>query len=103
MEESKIVAAVGTATATEKKGNPIELLMAAEVLKVSEEASAIWKDPDLSVEEKSKRIKELTSDDNVRARKLAARSAYKDQLRKKAEEEGAKAQVEKLKEAAKSL
>lgn len=103
MVENKTVQAVGTATATKKRGNPIEDLMSAEIHKISAEADAIWKDPNLKDAEKQEKIKKLTSDDNVRARKLAVRKAYRDEQLRRSHETSAAAQVEALKNAAAAL
>ncbi len=95
--------AVGTASATSKRGNPIERLMAEEINKISAEAEVIWKDERLSVENRQELIKKLTSDDNVRARKLAVRKAYRDEQLRKSHETSAAAQVQALKDMAKNL
>ena len=97
------VKAVGSATATKKRGNPIEELMSAVVVRISQEADAIWRDPSLSNEEKQKRIAAITSDDAVREAKLLARKQYRDEQYRKSHEQSAAAQVQALKDMAKSL
>lgn len=102
MADDKIVAAVGSATATAKRGNPIEELMAQEVLKASAEAEEIWKS-DIPIEEKNNKIAAIMSDDAIRARKLKARADYRAEQFRRSHENSAAAQIEALKNLARGL
>jgi hypothetical protein len=100
MADNKISAATGTATATE---NPVEKLMAQEVINASKEAEAIWNDQSLKIEERQKLIAKVMSDDAIRARKLKARDNYRAEQLRRSHESSAAAQVEALKKMAKNL
>lgn len=79
-------------------GKEIEAAMSAEVHKISDESTAIWNDPALSIEEKNRRIAELNSDENKRKRMLAARDAVKAGARAEVETKHAAAEVARLEE-----
>lgn len=79
-------------------GRAIETAMAAEVHKISEESTAIWNDPDLTLDQKNSLIADLNSDETRRARMLAARDLVKAGHRQAVENQAAADRVKRLEE-----
>jgi hypothetical protein len=86
MTESKVVSASGTATIKSRSGEPneVELAMSNAVLEASKEAEAIAADGSLTPEQRQAKIKEITSDKAILARKLKARADIADRRRAEA-------------------
>lgn len=103
MVEKGVTSAVGTATATKKRGPGVQEAMDAVIGQVSAESEKIWRDPNLSQDEKNKKIAELNSDKAILARKLKARQDAKDTFRAEQEKTSAAAKVQALKDAAKAV
>jgi len=99
----KVAAAVGTATATKKRGPGVQEAMDAVIGEVQVESEKIWNDPKLSQEEKNKKIAALNSDKAILERKLKARQDAKDAFRSEQEKNSAAAKVQALKDAAKAV
>ena len=103
MEKEGVASAVGTATATKKRGPGVQEAMDAVIEQVSAESEKIWRDPNLSHEDKNKKIAELNSDKAILARKMKARQDAKDAFRAEQDKNSAAAKVQALKDAAKAV
>ncbi len=92
---AEIVEAVGAAATTKKGGGRrVEKAMADAVHAVSRESEEIWANPDLSLDEKNKRIAAINHPDAVRKRMLDAREGERAKIREEAAEEARHAQAE---------
>ena len=100
MVEPKVVAATGSATATKKRGPDVQGAMDAVIAQVSKESEEIWRNPELSQEEKNKRIAAINNDKAILDRKMKARQDAKDAWRSEQEKNSAAAKVQALKDAA---
>lgn len=80
-----IVAAVGSTSLGPGLGAEIEAAMSKAHLDAEVEAKKIWEDASLKIEDKRAQIAKIMHPDAIRARKLAARKAVKDNRRKLAD------------------